>query len=124
MLYDGMLLVALMTVATALITLPLGMPHGIYRMLFQLFVFGFIPLSFFSGFWIYGGQTIGMRAWRFKVVTDQGDRLRWGDALKRYLAALLSWLLIGLGFLWVFLDPEKLAWHDRLSKTRLVMVEP
>jgi uncharacterized RDD family membrane protein YckC len=29
-------------------------------------------------------------------------------------------LCLGLGFLWVLYDRDKLAWHDRLSGTRLV----
>ena len=39
----------------------------------------------------------------------------------RLLAALLSWGLLGLGFLWVLVDRNRLAWHDHLSGTRLVM---
>jgi uncharacterized RDD family membrane protein YckC len=92
--------------------------------LFQIFLFELIPLIFFTSFWVLGGQTLGMRAWRIKVVTAEGAPLSWGDALKRHLAALLSWLILGLGYIWILIDPEKLAWHDRISKTRLIMLEP
>lgn len=121
MLYDGLLLLALMAVATTLITLPLGMPNGLLLVLFQVFIFELIPLAFFTGFWCWGGQTLGMRAWRLKVVRADREPLRWRDALKRHLAALLSWLAFGLGYLWILIDSEKLAWHDRLSNTRLVL---
>jgi len=33
---------------------------------------------------------------------------------------VLSWLPAGLGYLWQLWDPEKLTWHDRISKTRIV----
>lgn len=122
MLYDWLLLIALMLVATTLITLPFGMPSGIALSLFQFILFGVIPVLFFSGFWAIGGQTLGMRAWRIKVVTEHGKPLNWGNALLRLLAALLSLLVCGLGYVWILLDPQKLAWHDRLSKTRLVMI--
>jgi uncharacterized RDD family membrane protein YckC len=34
----------------------------------------------------------------------------------------VSLLPAGLGFAWVLVDPERRAWHDRLSRTRVVMV--
>jgi uncharacterized RDD family membrane protein YckC len=118
--YDLLLLVALLAVATTLITLPLGMPEGVGLIAFQLFLFEIIPLLFFTGFWWRGGQTLGMRAWRLKVVLMDGSALSWSDALKRHLAALLSCLMFGLGFLWILFDRDKMAWHDRLSGTRLI----
>jgi uncharacterized RDD family membrane protein YckC len=124
MLYDWLLLFALMLVATSLITLPLGMPGGIGLVLFQSLIFLFIPAVFFIGFWLRGGQTLGMRSWRIRLVTDSGQPVDGLTALRRLLAALLSLLPCGLGFIWILFDPEGLAWHDRLSRTRLVMVEP
>ena len=118
--YDLLLLIALLAVATTLITLPFGMPEGGSLLAFQWFLFEIIPLLFFTGFWWRGGQTLGMRAWRLKVVRMDGSPLSWGDALKRHLAALLSCLALGVGFLWILVDKEKLAWHDRLSATRLI----
>ena len=29
---------------------------------------------------------------------------------------------LGLGYLWVMIDRERLSWHDRISRTRLVML--
>lgn len=119
MLYDGLLLLGLIMVATAMLTLPLGMPSGLSLIALQLFLFGAIPLAFFCGFWIRGGQTLGMRAWKLRLVRNDGQPVLWTDAVKRYFAALLSWLALGLGFLWSLVDPKGLTWHDRLSKTRL-----
>ncbi|MEW8026153.1 MAG: RDD family protein [Candidatus Thiodiazotropha sp.] len=122
-LYDGLLLIALLFVATAMITLPFGNPSGAMLLIFQFFIFGIIPLLFFIGFWIRGGQTLGMRAWRLKLIRMDGGEVGWSDALKRHFAALLSVMVFGLGFIWILVDPQKLAWHDRLSKTRLIIVE-
>lgn len=118
--YDLLLLIALLAVATTLITLPFGMPEGGSLVAFQWLLFEVIPLLFFTGFWWRGGQTLGMRAWHMRVVRMDGSPLSWGDALKRHLAAILSCLALGLGFLWVLLDRDGMAWHDRLSGTRLV----
>ena len=122
-LYDGLLLTALVFVATAIITLPLGYPNGVMLFVFQLFTFGLIPLIFFAGFWLRGGQTLGMRVWRLKLVRMDGAAIGWRDALIRHLAAVLSLLVFGLGFIWILVDPQRLAWHDRLSKTRLLIVD-
>jgi uncharacterized RDD family membrane protein YckC len=121
--YDSLLLFALALVVTAAL-LPLTGGEAIrpgqpaYRIL--LCLVGFV---FFAGFWVHGGQTLGMRAWRLRVVRADGGRLRWRDALARFAAALLSWLVCGLGFLWVLVDRDGLAWHDRLSGTRLVLAQ-
>ena len=39
------------------------------------------------------------------------------------LTALLSWGALGAGFLWILVDRNQLAWHDRLSGTRLVLLK-
>lgn len=125
MCYDGLLLLALLMVATSLIIMPLGLEAGDTSVgrnpLFRFVIFGLIPPFFFSWFWIKGGQTLGMRAWRLQAIRNDGQPLTWRDALLRYFSALLSLAAAGLGFFWVFVDRDKLAWHDRLSKTRLVM---
>ena len=123
--YDGLLLLALLMVATSFIIIPLGLEAGDTSVgrnpLFQLVIFGLIPPFFFSWFWIKGGQTLGMRAWRLQAIRYDGKPLTWRDALLRYFSALLSWAVAGLGFLWILVDHDRLAWHDRLSKTRLVI---
>ena len=121
--YDGMVVAALWFVATALV-MPLSRgaitsEHPLAQFLFQLYLLG-IGFLFFAGFWIRNGQTLGMLAWRVKLVqSDNGQRVTWSQALLRYLAALLSWVVFGLGFWWSLWDEEKKTWHDRLSGTEL-----
>ena len=43
-------------------------------------------------------------------------------ALIRYVVGLVSVVALGLGFLWILIDPEKLAWHDRAAGTRVVVL--
>ena len=78
-----------------------------------------VAVAFFGWFWTHGGQTLGMRAWRIRVVRDDGRPLRWADAVRRFAFAMLSWVCLGLGFAWSLFHPERLAWHDILSRTRL-----
>jgi uncharacterized RDD family membrane protein YckC len=81
-----------------------------------------LVVLFYGSFWTRRGQTLGLAAWRLKVERDDGDRLTWGDTLRRIAAAVLSLLPAGLGWLWIAVDPGKRAWHDRLSHTRVVVV--
>jgi uncharacterized RDD family membrane protein YckC len=73
---------------------------------------------YFSWFWIHGGQTPGMRAWRVRVCANAG-RFTWRNATLRFLSAALSWLCLGLGFFWAWLDRDGRCWHDHLSRSHL-----
>ena len=123
--YDSLLLVALLTLAAALVVLPAGLlfdtriPDG--HPLFRAYLVA-VSLVFFCGFWIRGGQTLGMRAWRVTLLRKDGLPVTLKDAVLRYFAAILSWAPLGLGFWWILADPQRLAWHDRLSGTRMVML--
>lgn len=75
---------------------------------------------YFAGFWTVSGRTPGMLCWRVQLETRDGRRPPIGMATIRFLAALLSWAPLGLGFWWQLWDRDGLAWHDRLSGTRLV----
>ena len=44
---------------------------------------------YFVGFWTRGGQTLAMQTWQIRLVTAQGERVKFWRATFRYL---LSWL--------------------------------
>ena len=79
------------------------------------------PFLFYGWFWTHGGQSLGMSAWRLKVFTENGDTMDWRRSVIRVAAAHLSLFAAGLGYLWILVDRDGLAWHDRLSHTRVVM---
>jgi uncharacterized RDD family membrane protein YckC len=78
-------------------------------------------VGFHAWFWSHGGQTLGMKSWRVRVVAEDGSDPSLRQALLRYLWAWISAAALGLGFLWALVDRQQLTWHDRLSGTRLVM---
>jgi uncharacterized RDD family membrane protein YckC len=120
--YDSLLLGALWMGATfplLILTHGEAVPAGDPAYTFYLLLIGWV---FFGWFWTRGGQTLGMRAWRIQVQTLDGLPIGWRTATFRYLAALLSWLCLGLGFLWQWVGHDRLTWHDRLSRTRLVVL--
>jgi len=117
--YDALLLLALLAVLTALL---IGFRGGAAipprTWWFQGLIVG-VCVLFYAWFWTHGGQTLGMRAWRIRVVRDDGTRLRWHDALLRFAAAWLAALPAGWGFWSCFFDAEKRCWHDRVTRTRV-----
>ncbi len=82
-----------------------------------------VAFLFFGWFWTHGGQTLGMRTWRIRVQNPDGSAVSWAQALRRYLAALVSWAALGLGWWWSLWDKEKMTWHDRWSDSVLVKAE-
>lgn len=72
--------------------------------------------------WARGGQTLGMRPWRLRVVGPEGGAPTRKALWTRYAIGTLSLLLGGLGFWWAWIDREKRTWHDRASGTRMLRV--
>lgn len=72
--------------------------------------------------WRRGGMTVGMRAWRVRIETLQGEAPDWRTCLIRFLVSLLSGAAAGAGFLWSLFDHDRRCWHDIASGTRLLRV--
>lgn len=71
--------------------------------------------------WRHGGQTLGMRPWRIRVVSGTGGAApSWSALWRRYAVATLSFAAAGLGFWWAWFDRDRLTWHDRAAGTRVV----
>lgn len=121
-LYDSIVVLAILFIATLPVVLLTGgalEDSLLYRTVLRAYEL-LVAFAFFGGFWRSGGQTIGMRAWRIRVIRDDGGRLSWRDAAVRYLVAIVSWALLGLGFVWSLFDRERRTWHDMASHTRLI----
>jgi uncharacterized RDD family membrane protein YckC len=118
--YDSLLLVGVLFAATlAALALRGGTAFAPGDPLFTAYLLTVVA-GFFGWFWTHGGQTLGMRAWKLRLVALDRSPVTWRQALLRAAAALLSAVCLGLGYLWVAVDPERRAWHDRVSGTRVV----
>ncbi|WP_083250684.1 RDD family protein [Acidihalobacter aeolianus] len=122
MAYDGLLMFALLMIASALlIPFQHGQAVAPGNHLFQLYLL-YVLYLFLAWFWVHGGQTLGMKAWRIRLVSDDGKPIGWTRATLRFFLSILSWLLLGTGFLWSLVDREKRCLHDILSHTRLIKI--
>jgi uncharacterized RDD family membrane protein YckC len=84
--------------------------------LFLLMVKG----SYFCVFTALGGQTVGKMATGIRVVADNDRDVEPTRALQRTLAALASFMTVGIGFAPVLFAGDRRALHDRLAGTRVV----
>ncbi len=123
--YDLLVLMAIWMVTAALILLAfqgkvdVARQPPLYHLLLQAALFVVTALYFVVS-WRKGGQTIGMRAWRVRIVDAKGESPGAKQALLRFVCALLSLLLLGAGFFYCLFEADRRAWHDVVAKTRMV----
>ena len=120
MLYDALLVVALLFLATIPFLFvseeeavaPETLTH-------QLTLVG-VVYAFLVGFWCRRGSTLGMLAWGLRVEQENGALSTVSQGTIRFLVSAISLLAVGLGFFWQLWDKDDMTWHDRASKTRLM----
>ncbi len=118
MLYEALVLSGVLFVAVLIFMLVHHNPSAPQaRPFFQAYIF-LVLLWYFTWFWTHGGQTVAMRAWRFRVERIDGKPLGFLQACLRFF---LGWLSV-VSILWALFDRDKQFLHDRLAGTRLVMV--
>ena len=122
MAYDLLLLLAVLFFATFLFLILFGTalqpPRHHLLQLWLTIVAGW----YFIWSWTHGGQTLAMKTWKLRLVVADGSPLAWQVALLRFLLAVPS-VLTGVGIAWAFFDREGCFWHDRIAKTRLILVD-
>jgi uncharacterized RDD family membrane protein YckC len=95
--YDGLLLAAILMIVTFVVlrlsgfdpmtqqaTLAIAIVHRVLLVSTVVFYFGYA--------WTRRGQTLGMKAWRIKLVGPIGTSVSWPRALRRLLIAMPVWL--------------------------------
>jgi uncharacterized RDD family membrane protein YckC len=126
--YDAILLAALLVVFTsgavflnhkvAVESKTAGPWTYVYRTGLLVVIVGYYVIN-----WIRSGQTLGMRAWHLRAVSDMGQQMTVGAALLRWMFGVVAWAPAALGVLWLYADRDRLAIHDRLSKTRVIHID-
>lgn len=72
-----------------------------------------------AAFLIFCGTTPGLRATRLQISRFDGGPASKNLRRWRVVASALSFVSLGLGYAWSFLDEDQLSWHDRITKTHL-----
>ncbi|QIB66767.1 RDD family protein [Kineobactrum salinum] len=130
LLYDTLLVIPLIGVTVALATVvsmalsgnsAAGDYYQLHPQWVQLIAFGCV-VTFCTAFWHKSGQTLGMQAWRVKLVDSSGAPPTVGRCVLRCAGALLSAACLGLGYAWCLVDRRGRYWHDYFSGTELLLL--
>lgn len=78
--------------------------------------------AYFVASWTRVGATIGMRAWKLRLVREDGKRIDARTAVVRYLLALVSLAALGCGFWYALSNAQRRTWHDRVCGTRMTRI--
>lgn len=72
----------------------------------------------------YQGATFGKKFMKIKVVSNSYSKVTPGKIiLRETLAKWISNVFVNLGNLWVLIDKDRQAWHDKITKTYVVKVD-
>ena len=117
--YDSLLLLSVLLITTAIALIVTKGTLHTHNPFFRTTLF-LICFSFYAWFWLHGGQTLGMRAWRLRLQRPDGQPVTIWQALLRFMAAIPSLALAGLGLFWMLADRDRMAVHDRISESVIV----
>ena len=120
--YDGFIIFSLLMLATTIaLFINQGdslLPHRSLFLLYLIIMTGLL----LTWCWHRGGQTVGMLAWKIKIVDNHDQLITWKRALLRYILSLASFIFCGVGFIWCLIDKEHQSLHDRLARTKLIKI--
>jgi uncharacterized RDD family membrane protein YckC len=120
MLYDSLLLLALLFVAAFLF---LGVTHDAtspqMKPIFQGYLLT-VSAAYYCWFWLHGGQTLAMKTWRLRLVRYDGGSIGLLQAILRFVLALIGIAAAGAGLIWALFDRDRQFLHDRLAGTRII----
>lgn len=127
LMYDSLVVIALLILAGFIIQAVYalfhqGDPVGELPRYLVLSLTFCICFFYYSHSWRRGGQTIGMKAWRIKLVNLEDKPMQLSQYMLRTAIGFFSIVLGGVGFFWALLDPKQRSWHDIASLTRVVFM--
>jgi uncharacterized RDD family membrane protein YckC len=151
MVYDALICVAVLFVPTFVLTAITSKVFdpsevGLFAYVYRAGELALLA-AFFVFFWTRRGQTVGMQAWRLRIEDEHGQLLKWRSAFERFIYAagpwLLAMLLLSFGDLHAWsatriagiafavcgvlnlispwFDHERRSWHDKLSRSRVMV---
>lgn len=120
MLYDAVILLGLLMLAAA-VALPFGDVNKVafHDFWFTLWLLA-VCFAYLGGCWRYAGMTVGMRAWRLRLVGNDEQVITWPRCLLRFIVGMVSLGAFGLGILWALVDSRNRGWHDIAARTLLI----
>jgi uncharacterized RDD family membrane protein YckC len=145
--YEGVLLFGVLAGTALVYGIAVHQTSGIEKRPGLIAVCFVVLGLYFIGLWTRAGQTLAMKTWHLRVLTDRGLPLTPRRALARYLASYVwfmpslllasalklpsAWAIFGLIGGWIVLyalsarlHPRRQFWHDALCDTAIVTARP
>lgn len=82
--------------------------------------FPLVWIAYHLAMWAWRGTTLGGIVFSLRIVRLDGRRFDFVTAVVRFIGAVLSLLVAGLGFFWASWNPDKQSWHDMIAGTIIV----
>jgi uncharacterized RDD family membrane protein YckC len=83
-----------------------------------------IAITYLVVFWSGAGRTLGMSFVAIRVLSEDGERVRPGQAFHRAIWLPVAALPFFLGFRGVLVEPERRGWPDRRAHTVVCYADP
>jgi uncharacterized RDD family membrane protein YckC len=116
--YETILVIPVLFISAYLfLTLTQGVQTQFLRPLLQVWLMAVLA-AYFVYCWMRG-QTLAMRTWHIRIARPDGTPVTLGQAVLRFMVALIGILLAGACFVWAFIDRDRQFLHDRVAGTRL-----
>ena len=81
--------------------------------------------TIFVLFWVYKNSTPGKMLFKSVIVDAKTlSAPSTSQNIIRYLGYFISFLPLGLGFIWIAFDKRKQGWHDKLAGTVVIKGKP
>jgi uncharacterized RDD family membrane protein YckC len=115
--FDGALVVAAFALfILVFVACTAHPPTGKPAMLGAALVLGGFGILYQYLFFKYAEGTPGMRYAKIALCTFDDENPTRNAMCRRVLFLVLSAAPLGLGFAWAWFDPDRLGWHDRMSR--------
>jgi uncharacterized RDD family membrane protein YckC len=125
LIYDSLVIVGIVLFLTLVLVLFNGSyaESGSFASFLQFFILIFSGPIFYSYFWLNKGQTIGMQAWKIRLISINETKLNAKQTFIRCLISVISFLFFGIGYFWILYDKNNLSWSDIVTKTKIVKID-
>ena len=123
LLYDSFAVLGIiLSLTLLLVLLNGGAPEkGSFADLIQLLITVLSGPIFYSYFWLVNdGQTLGMQAWKIRLISNKRLTLR--ICLLRCAFSTFSFLLFGLGYLYILFNKDNKSLADVVTNTRIIKI--
>ncbi len=88
--------------------------------IFIFFIYLLTNYFYFTWSWVKGGQTLGMKTWKFHIQRNNGERITHKQAFIRFILSIVCVLSLGIGFVYQLFNNDNLALNDKFSNTLLI----